>query len=104
MVLNTINIQQIVQFGNSILHLSQTPYFCACVRACMLQLCSTLCDTMDTLFSLLCRRNSPGKNFGVGCRALLQGIFPTQGSNPRLLSLLGWQAGSLRLQPLEKPP
>ena len=25
---------------------------------------------------------SPGKNTGVGCHALLQGIFPTQGSNP----------------------
>ena len=29
--------------------------------------------------------NSPGKNTGVGCHALLQGIFPTQGSNPCLL-------------------
>ena len=28
--------------------------------------------------------NSPGKNIRVGCHALLQGIFPTQGSNPRL--------------------
>ena len=28
--------------------------------------------------------NSPGKNTGVGCHALLQGIFPTQGSNPGL--------------------
>ena len=27
----------------------------------------------------------PGKNTGVGCYALLQGIFPTQGSNPGLL-------------------
>ena len=36
---------------------------------------------------------SPGKNTGVGCHALLQGIFPTQGSNPRLLCLLHWQAG-----------
>ena len=27
----------------------------------------------------------PGKNTGVGCRFLLQGIFPTQGSNPGLL-------------------
>ena len=27
---------------------------------------------------------SPGKNTGVGCQALLQGIFPTQGSNPGL--------------------
>ena len=29
--------------------------------------------------------NSPGKNTGVGCHALLQGIFLTQGSNPGLL-------------------
>ena len=34
---------------------------------------------------LLCPQNSPGKNTGVGCRALLQGIFPTQGLNPRIL-------------------
>ena len=27
----------------------------------------------------------PGKNTGVGCHFLLQGIFPTQGSNPSLL-------------------
>ena len=27
----------------------------------------------------------PGKNTGVGCHFLLQGIFPTQGSNLRLL-------------------
>ena len=27
---------------------------------------------------------SPGQNSGVGCHALLQGIFPTQGSNPGL--------------------
>ena len=30
------------------------------------------------------RGDSPGKNTGVGCHALLQGIFPTQGSNPGL--------------------
>ena len=29
--------------------------------------------------------NSPGKNIGVGCHSLLQGIFPTQGLNPGLL-------------------
>ena len=28
--------------------------------------------------------DSPGKNTGVGCHAFLQGIFPTQGSNPGL--------------------
>ena len=31
---------------------------------------------------LLCPWDSPGKNTGVGCHFLLQGIFPTQGSNP----------------------
>ena len=34
---------------------------------------------------LLCPWDSPDKNTGVGCHALLQGIFPTQGSNPDLL-------------------
>ena len=29
--------------------------------------------------------DSPGKNTGVGCHGLLQGIFPTEGSNPGLL-------------------
>ena len=28
--------------------------------------------------------DSPGKNIGLGCHDLLQGIFPTQGSNPEL--------------------
>ena len=35
--------------------------------------------------SLLRPWDSPGKNTGVGCHFLLQGIFPTQGSNPGLL-------------------
>ena len=34
---------------------------------------------------LLCLWNSLGKNTGVGCHALLQGIFPKQGLNPGLL-------------------
>ena len=33
---------------------------------------------------LLCPWDFPGKNAGVGCYFLLQGIFPTQGSNPGL--------------------
>ena len=28
--------------------------------------------------------DSPGKNTGLGCHVLLQGVFPTQGSNPCL--------------------
>ena len=51
---------------------------------------------------LLCPWDSPGKN-GVGCHALLQRIFPTQGSIPCLLLLLHWQAGSLPLAPLGGP-
>ena len=35
----------------------------------------------------------------MGCHSLLQGVFPTQGSNPHLLCLLCWQAGSLALAP-----
>ena len=34
---------------------------------------------------LLCPWDSPGKNTGMGCHFLLQGIFPTQESNPGLL-------------------
>ena len=37
------------------------------------------------------------ENTGVGCHACLQGIFPTQGSNPHFLQHLHWQAGSLPL-------
>ena len=52
---------------------------------------------------LLCPQESPGETIGMGCHALLQGIFPTQGSNPRLLSLLHWQVCSLPLLPPGKP-
>ena len=41
--------------------------------------------------------DSPGKNTGANCHALLQGIIPTWGSNPCLLRLLHWQVGSLPL-------
>ena len=52
---------------------------------------------------LPCPWDSPGKNTGVGCCALLQGIFLTQGSNPRLLRFQHWQAGSLPLAPPGQP-
>ena len=42
-------------------------------------------------------------SMGVGRHVLLQGLFRTQGLNPRLLSLLYWQAGSLPLEPPGKP-
>ena len=40
---------------------------------------------------LLCQWNFPSKNTGASCNFLLQGIFPTQGSSPRLLHLTYWQ-------------
>ena len=53
---------------------------------------------------LLCPWDSPGKNTAVVCYdALIQGIFPTPGSNLGLLYLLHWQAGSLLLKLPEKP-
>ena len=56
--------------------------------AVSLQSCPTLCDPMDlsSPLRLLFPWNSPSVNTGVDCHALLQGIFPTQGSNPHLLS------------------
>ena len=39
----------------------------------------------------------------LGCHFLLQGIFPTQGSNLHFLHLLHWQEGSLPVAPPGKP-
>ena len=66
----------------------------------LLHSCPTLCDPIDcSLPGSSVHSDSPGKNTGVGCHSLLQGIFPTQGSNPSLLCLLHWQVGSLLLEP-----
>ena len=51
-----------------------------------LQSSPTLCDSMDCSPQALCPWDSPGKNAGVSYHFLLQGIFPTQGLNLRLLS------------------
>ena len=56
-----------------------------------------------TLYGLLCPWDFPGKNTGVNCHFLLQGIFLTQGLNLRLLGLLHWQASSLPPAPPGKP-
>ena len=51
---------------------------------------SDSCDPMDcSPPGSSVHGDSLGKNTGVGCQFLLQGIFPTQGSN---LCLLHWQA------------
>ena len=59
---------------------TQSPGTCLAAQSC-----PTLRHPMDCSppgFSV--HEESPGKNTGVGCHALLQGLFPTQGSNPGL--------------------
>ena len=58
---------------------------CRAVLCWITQSCLTLRDSMDcSLPGSSVHGDSPGKNTGVGCHALLQ-IFPTEGSNPGLL-------------------
>ena len=63
-----------------------------------------LCDSRASLSMrfprLLCPWDLPGKNTGVGCYFLLQGIFWTQGLN---LQFLCWQVYSLPLNHLGSP-
>ena len=54
----------------------------------------SLCDPMEcSLPGSSIHGDSPGKNTGVGCQALLQEIFPTQGSKPHLLCLPALASG-----------
>ena len=55
------------------------------VKVLVAQSCPTAPPHELTPARLLCPWDSPGKNTGVGCHALLQGIFLTQGSNLSLL-------------------
>ena len=67
---------------------------CVCVLVALS--CLTICDPMDcSPPGASVHGDSPGKDTGVGCHAFLQGIFLTQGSNPRLVYPLHWQVGSL---------
>ena len=75
-----------------------------CMHAKPIQSCPTLFDPID------CRPpgssvygDSPGKNSGVGCHALLQGIFPTQASNPTSFTSPAL-AGGFLAQPGLMPP
>ena len=75
-----------------------------CMRVCSVSpSCLTLGDPMDCSPPGSPSMGFSSKKTEVHCHALLQGIFPTQGSNPRLLCLLLWQAGSLPLAPPGKP-
>ena len=71
---------------------------CECVGAQSLRLFTTQCTDPpgSSVHAIIC----PGKNTGVSCHFPLQRIFPTQGSNTRLLH---WQADSLPSEPPGKP-
>ena len=59
-----------------------------CSVLCLVtQLGPTLCNPKEDCSppAFLVQKHSLGKNAGVGCHALLQGIFPTQELNPVLL-------------------
>ena len=75
-----------------------------------MRLCAQLLSRVQLLWphglepaSLLCPWDLPGKNTGVGCHFLFQGIFLTQGSNPSLLCPLHRQADSLPMSHLGNP-
>ena len=66
------------------------------MRACMLSRfsCVCLCGTLWTeAVRLLCPWDSTGKNTGMCCCVLLQGIFLTQGSNPHFFMSLALAGG-----------
>ena len=77
---------------------------CVCARVCAVLRCSVVSHSLQPHelqpTRLLRPWDSPGKNPGAGCHALLQGIFPTQGLHPHLLH---WQVGSSLLGHLGSP-
>ena len=84
--------------GKGQLTVGKSPLSFATVSCLVAKFCPTLCGSMDcSPPGSSVHGDSPGKNSGVGCHFLLQGIFPTQGLNP---CLLHWQAGSLPLSRL----
>ena len=65
-------------------HKIKTPEKSPQQKMCLVtQPCLTLCDPMDcSPPGSSVHGDSLGKNTGVSCYALLQGIYPSQGSNP----------------------
>ena len=82
------------------------------VKVLVAQSCLALCESMDcSLPGFSVHGGSLGKKTGVGCHALLQGIFLTQGSTPGLLTADGffttsdtWEPTSLVAQTVKHLP
>ena len=73
-------------------------------------MCAKLLSSVQlfaTLWTVACQAplsmDFPGKKTGVAGHALLQGIFPTWGSNMQLLRIMHYQVGSLPLAPPGNP-
>ena len=75
-------------------------YIKVCLRAKSLHLCPTLCDPkVCSLPGSSVHDNSPGNNTGVGCLALLQGIFPHPGIELTVPAAPALQTGSSPAEP-----
>ena len=72
-------------YGPSHVWLIETPWTVACQAPlkCESESCSVVSNSLRP-HELYSPRNSLGQNTGVSSLSLLQGIFPTQGSNPGL--------------------
>ena len=71
-------------------------HYTVCHVRLVTQSCQTSCNPRLQPSRLLRPWDFPGKNTGVGCHFLLQGIFPTQGLNPGIEPRPpAWQADSL---------
>ena len=81
-----------------------------CPPACVILLCCCCCSVVQACLTLASHGlyptrlfwpwDFPGRNTGVGCHSLLQGIFLTPDSNS---CLQHWQADSFTSEPLGKP-
>ena len=73
------------------------------VCVCALRHGRLFCNPWTVAARFLCPCDFPGKNIGVGCPAIRQEIFPTQGANPCFLHLLHWEVDSFTTVPPGKP-
>ena len=97
-----IHYEYFIQLSRGYMCLCVYVCVCVCVCVCVLVVQSylTLCDPMDVACLAPLSMEFSRQEYGVGSHCLLQGIFPTHGSNPGFLHL---QADSLPSEPPGKP-
>ena len=94
-------LRRTILFGHKVHFVQKLKMGLKELKVLVVQSCPTFCDSMGcSPPGSSIRGDSPGKDTGVGCHALLQGIFPAQGSHPGLLHR---QADSLPSEPPRKP-